>query len=125
MSLSDDQAAFLTDFCLLVQYAKGLGFKITPGELRRTFEQQRIYFNTGRSKTMYSSHLIAMAGDLNFFLNGVYVNALPGEKALEILKPIGEFWESLNFKNVWGGNFDRDFSRKDPWVDTPHFQRNA
>ena len=122
MSLGNDQAEFLLDFCLLVRYASRL-CRVTAGELDRTVDQQRIYVETGRSKTMNSLHLDRMAGDLNFFIDGVYVNSL-GDKGLEIIKPIGMFWESLDSKNVWGGNFDRDHGRKDPWVDLGHFQRN-
>lgn len=124
MSLSDEQFEFIKDFSLLVQYATRLGFKVTPGEIRRTIEQQKIYVDTGRSRTMRSAHIDGLAGDLNFFKGGVYIAGLHGEEALGILKPLGVFWESLNKKNIWGGNFDRDFNRRDPWIDVPHFQRN-
>jgi len=124
MSLSNEQQEFLFDFCLLVQFAQRLGFKVTPGELKRTREQQQIYVDTGRSKTMDSMHLLSLAGDLNIFKNGDYVMSYGPLIAMEIVKPLGVFWESLNIKNIWGGNFDRDFSRTDPWVDIPHFQRN-
>ena len=67
MSLSTEQAAFLLDFCKLIQYATEQGFVVTAGELARTPEQQAIYFKTGRSKTMKSIHLKRCAGDLNFF----------------------------------------------------------
>ena len=124
MSLSDQQEQFLLDFILLVQFAKRIGFKVTPGEIRRTYNQQQIYVRTGRSKTMRSAHLEGLAGDLNFFKDNTYLGSLPGEKAVEVLKPVGVFWESLATANVWGGNFDRDFERRDPWIDVPHFQRN-
>lgn len=123
MSLSDEQAKFLQHVILLVQFAVQLGFKVTPGELARTIEQQKIYVQTGRSKTLNSMHLKKLAIDLNFFLHGKYINNLPQYETLKILKPIGKFWESLDPKNRWGGNFDKDFTRSDPWVDTPHFER--
>jgi len=123
MATSKDQALFLLDFCKLVQEATRLGFLVTGGEIHRTLEQQKIYFNTGRSKTMNSRHLDKMAGDLNFIHNGVYVPSLPGAQVLALLEPVGKYWESLSPKNRWGGNFDMDWTRKDPFVDAPHFER--
>jgi hypothetical protein len=72
---------------------------------------------------MNSSHLKKLAGDLNFFKDGVWINGLAGRRATRILKPLGKYWELLNPKNRWGGNFDKDWAREDPWVDTPHFER--
>jgi hypothetical protein len=112
MSLSDEQAAFLLDACKLVQYATEQGFKVTGGELFRTAEQQAIYVQTGRSKTLNSNHLKRLAIDLNFFLD---------EKIIwdkSILAPMGAYWENLNPKNRWGGNFKS-------LVDCPHFERNV
>jgi len=125
MSLVPIQAEFLLDFCRLIQFANSQGFLVTSGELLRTIEQQQIYLNTGRSKTLKSPHLDKLAGDLQFFKNGVYINGLPPEEAINILKPIGQFWESLHPKNRWGGNFDKDYTRKDPFVDVPHFERQV
>ena len=123
MSLSDEQFDFLKDVCLLIQYCVGLGFKVTGGELWRPLEMQKIYVESGRSKTMDSQHLKKLAIDLNFFKGKTYINALESQDAYEYLNPIGEYWESLNIKNRWGGNFDKDWERKDPWVDLPHFER--
>jgi len=131
MSLSDEQAAFFNDLCQLRQYAESLGFKVTLGEVKRTVEQQRLYVSSGRSKTMNSRHLDGLAADLHFMKvippssKEVYVNGLPGSSALIELEPIGKFWESLGDKNRWGGNFDKDWSRIDPWVDVPHFERGV
>jgi len=111
MSLNTEQAAFLLDFCKLVQYATDQGFMVTGGELARTPEQQAIYFKTGRSKTMNSIHLKRCAADLNFFRDGKII----WDKAM--LAPIGAYWESLNKANSWGGNGVK-------LVDTPHFSRN-
>lgn len=115
--LADEQAAFLLDFCKLIVYATELGFTVTPGELLRTIEQQRIYVETGRSKTMDSPHIRKLAGDLNFIKDGVLI------WDAKLLEPIGRYWESLNPKNRWGGNFDRDWTRPDKFVDRPHFER--
>jgi hypothetical protein len=112
MSLVAEQAAFLLDACKLIQYATEQGFVITGGELSRTPEQQAMHVKSGRSKTMNSMHLKRCAIDLNFFKNGKIV----WDKAT--LAPLGAYWESLNSKNRWGGNFRS-------LVDCPHFERNV
>lgn len=112
MSLVAEQAAFLLDAAKLIQYATEQGWVITGGELFRTAEQQQIYVRTGRSKTMNSNHLKRCAIDLNFFRDGKLV----WDKAQ--LAPLGAYWESLNPKNRWGGNFRS-------LVDVPHFERNV
>ncbi len=117
MSLVAEQAAFLLDGCKLIQYATSLGFVVTGGELQRPIEMQEIYVKTGRSKTMKGMHLKRLAIDLNFFLNGKLIL----DRA--VLAPLGKFWEGLNPKNRWGGNFDKDWTRADSFVDAPHFER--
>lgn len=112
MSLVVEQAAFLQDMCKLISYATTQGWTVTGGELYRTPEQQEIYLKTGRSRTMASNHLKRCAIDLNFFKAGKIV----WDKAQ--LAPIGAYWESLNPKNRWGGNFKS-------LVDVPHFERNV
>lgn len=112
MSLVIEQAAFLQDVCKLIQHAAEQGWTVTGGELYRTPEQQEIYLKTGRSKTMASNHLKRCAIDLNFFKEGKLV----WDKTL--IAPLGAYWESLNPKNRWGGNFKS-------LVDVPHFERNV
>lgn len=112
MSLVVEQAAFLQDVCKLLQYATEQGWTVTGGELYRTPEQQEIYLKTGRSKTMASNHLKRCAIDLNFFKDGKLI----WDKAQIAL--LGAYWESLNPKNRWGGNFRS-------LVDVPHFERNV
>lgn len=107
MSRVDAQAAFLLDVCKLVQFATERGFVVTGGELFRTPEQQKIYYETGRSKTMRSKHLERLAIDLNFFKDG----KLTYETA-----DIGRFWEGLSPKNS-AGMFWSSFK------DAPHFER--
>lgn len=112
MSLSDEQAVFLLDACMLIQHATEQGFKVTGGELFRTAEQQAIYVQTGRSKTLNSNHLKRLAIDLNFFKDGKII----WDKAT--IEPLGVYWEGLHPKNRWGGNFKS-------LVDCPHFERNV
>lgn len=112
MSLIPVQAEFLLDACSLIKFATGLGFTVTGGELFRTVEQQKIYFQSGRSKTMDSDHIKRCAIDLNFFKEGQLVYDR------EQLEPIGRFWESLRpGKNRWGGHFHS-------FKDLPHFERH-
>ena len=112
MSLVNEQAEFLKDVAKLINKCFELGFVVTGGELWRTSEQQEIYLKKGLSKTSNSMHLKRCAIDLNFFKDGVLV----GKR--EPLVPIGEYWQSLNPKNRWGGNFTSI-------VDCPHFERNV
>jgi hypothetical protein len=107
-----EQAAFLLDAMKLIQYATERGFIVTGGELYRTIEQQQIYVKTGRSKTMNSNHLKRCAIDLNFFRDGMPVYDR------ELLKALGTYWESLNPKNSWGGNWNS-------FKDVPHFERRT
>lgn len=104
------QSEFLKDVCKLLTKADQLGFVVTGGELYRTAEQQQIYVKTGRSMTMNSNHLRRCAIDLNFFKNGELTYSV------DTLKPLGEYWKSLNPKNDWGG-FWKSFK------DVPHFER--
>jgi len=112
MSLSQEQAAFLLDACKLIQYATEQGFMVTGGELARTPKQQAIYVKTGRSKTMNSNHLKRCAIDLNFFKDGKLIYDV------EVLRAVGEYWQSLNPKNSWGG-FWKSFK------DVPHLERRT
>ena len=110
--LVDNQATFLLNFCKLVEEATKRGFVVTSGELLRTVEQQKLYVQTGRSKTMNSNHLKKLAGDLNFFKEGKYICSV------EEIKELGTYWESLHPKNRWGGNFSK-------FKDVPHFEMNV
>ena len=47
------------------------------------------------------------------------------DESVEILEPLGRFWESLDKKNRWGGNFDKDFTLPDPFKDVGHFEREV
>jgi len=123
MTLRETQSEFIIDVAKLIFWANDNGYKLTGGELYRTKNQQFLYYygfnllfdgflklvkGKRRSKTMSSKHLNRLAIDLNLFING----RLTYNR--EDYKPLGEYWESLNPKNVWGGRFD----------DTDHFQRN-
>lgn len=112
MTRIDEQWAFLQDYCKLLVKAGELGFVVTAGELWRPPEMQKIYLDTGRSKTMRSQHLERLAGDLNFFRDGKQVTRKAD------LQVLGDYWESLSPVNRWGGNFKS-------LIDCPHFERNV
>lgn len=117
MKLSERQQLFTFNIHLLIEFAYKNGFCLTFGEVYRTEEQQKIYFETGRSKTMNSRHLQRLAVDFNIFKDGILLN-----KPIDI-KPLGDFWESLNTDNVWGGDWDRDNNLdEETFKDPYHFE---
>jgi hypothetical protein len=113
MKLIYEQNAFLLDVCKLRSfiYNSEPEIFVTGGELLRTPEQQKIYFDTGRSKTMDSNHLKKLAIDLNFIKDGKLIS---DKKALQ---KFGDFWEILNPLNRAGMNFKSIY-------DPGHFERN-
>ena len=120
MPLVAKQAAFLLDVCELIHFATKQGFTVTGGELARPAEMQELYVKTGRSKTMDSQHLKRCAIDLHFFREGKLVEDRVA------LKPLGDYWESLNQKNRWGGNWRGLVdSGKSRFIDSPHFERQS
>ncbi|MGH1601746.1 M15 family metallopeptidase [Campylobacter majalis] len=110
MSLGKEQEAFMRDVAKLLNYLHQNGYEVRGGELERTQAQQEIYIKTGKSKTMNSNHLRRCAIDLFIFKNDKWLTQK------QELQKIGDFWESLNEKNRWGGNFKN-------FLDVPHFER--
>lgn len=108
MTLGQHQEAFTKDLVKLLSKAIELGYGIRFGEAFRPPEMQEIYVKTGRSKTMNSMHIKKCAVDLHFTSGGVICYP----------KELGDYWESLNSLNQWGGNW-RTFK------DKPHFQRTV
>lgn len=114
MNLVKEQSAFTNDIASLEKYAIGLGWMVTLGEAWRPEEMQAIYVKQGKSKTMKNSHGKRLAQDLNFFKPTGTGHVLTyAKKDLQIF---GDFWEQLNPKNTWGGNWPK-------FLDTPHFER--
>ena len=108
MSLGQEQEAFSHDLVRLLLKAFELGYEVRMGEVQRPIEMQQLYIKTGRSKTMNSMHLKKCAADLHFTKDGTL--CYPQE--------LGEYWESFNPKNQWGGNWNS-------FKDYPHFQRTV
>ena len=129
MKLSQHQSKFTHDKAKLILYAFDLGIQLTDGEAYRTVDQQYLYFkgkkigNNGlledapkKSWTMNSMHLKRLAQDFNFFMLKA-----DGTRELtydvDVLKPLGEYWESLDELNHWGGFWKNK--------DAPHFERTV
>jgi len=104
----EKQWQFLKELAKLIQYAERNGLVLVGGELYRTQEQQEIYVKQGKSKTMNSYHLKRLAIDLLVMENkdGRWVISNDKEK----YKILGEFWKSLDPKNVWGGDWGWDLN---------------
>jgi peptidoglycan L-alanyl-D-glutamate endopeptidase CwlK len=111
LSLQMEQMAFTHDVVKLLAYIMGLGWGVTFGEVWRTEEQQKLYVQQGKSKTMNSYHRKRLAVDLNFYTP----EGLLTYKHEDIAQ-FGAFWEGLHPQNRWGGNFQS-------LDDTPHFER--
>jgi peptidoglycan L-alanyl-D-glutamate endopeptidase CwlK len=108
MKLGQHQEAFSRDIWKLLTHAFRLGYDVRMGEFERPIEMQKIYVKTGRSKTLDSNHVKKLAGDLHFMKAGV----------LCYPKELGDYWESLNPLNRWGGNWKS-------FKDGPHFERHV
>lgn len=122
MSLGNEQWSFLKDLAALILWADAHGYTLRGGELQRTIEQQNIYVKSGVSKTMNSMHLKKLAIDLAVFRGDTIL------VSREDIKPLGDYWESLNPKNRWGGSWrgvvEAKIARGEkPFVDAPHFER--
>lgn len=135
MKLSEKQQIFTLNVGKLILYAYEChSIRLTLGEAHRTQSQIILnYFgykvikggvlglklvkSRRLSKTLISLHADRLAIDFNFFIDG--------ELTYDFLdiKPLGDYWESLNAKNKWGGDFNKD-GIKNGFVDTPHFQMN-
>lgn len=117
MSLQKKQSVFTFNIHLLIEYAYKQGYELTFGEVFRTLEQQKIYFDSGRSKTMNSRHIQRLAVDFNIFKDGALINDP------KIIQPLGNFWITLNTDNVWGGDWNRNNNLLDEtFIDPYHFE---
>lgn len=98
MNLSMKQQIFAVNVAKLILHINEAGFSCTFGEAWRTPEMAQIYAANGKG-IKNSLHCIRLAVDLNLWKDGVYLTKT------EAWKPFGEYWESLNQLNRWGGSF--------------------
>jgi len=111
MNLSSKQRIFTRNIGCLIDYAYSIDIELTFGHAWRSLEEQKRLKAEGKSRTLNSKHLDRLAVDFNFFING----KLTYDK--HKLKSLGSYWESLDERNRWGGNFKS-------FTDTPHFEMN-
>ena len=117
MKLSEKQSIFLLNAAKLIIWVSEQGQYVTGGELLRTKEQQQIYVDSGKSKTMDGQHLKKLAIDLSLFINGIY------RSDTEAYKPLGQYWVSLHPDNRWGGDWNKDGATGDEKFRDPfHFE---
>jgi peptidoglycan L-alanyl-D-glutamate endopeptidase CwlK len=117
MKLSEKQGIFLLNVAKLIQWVNDQDQYVTGGELLRTKEQQQIYVDSWKSKTLDGKHLEKLAIDLNLFINGIY------RTDTEAYKPLGQFWVSLHSDNRWGGDWNKDGAIEDEkFKDGNHFE---
>ena len=115
MSLSEKQMLFTRNIADLIFFATEKGFGLTLGHAWRSPEEQERLVREGRSKTFKSQHLNRLAIDFNIFLNGGLC------LDWSLIKPLGDYWESLHPSNRWGGDWNNN-ELKDGFIDTPHFE---
>jgi len=101
--LVSKQWEFLTDTAKLIRFIdEETDLTASGGELWRTKYQQEHYVARGLSETMNSAHLNRLAIDLNFFRDGKWI------QDIEAIRPVGEYWESLDANHTWGGTWGWD-----------------
>lgn len=108
MTLQQKQSVFAQNVAQLIMHVDTIGLTCTLGEVWRSPEQAEIYAKQGKG-IVDSLHCKKLAVDLHLFSpHGQY---LTDTKSYE---PLGEYWQSLNPANRWGGFFKR--------VDSVHFE---
>lgn len=106
---------FAVDIAKLIIFCYyGRSYGVTGGELFRTNEQQAIHVKAGRSKVKVSQHQKRLAIDLHLWSIANPGKYISDKEWIEV----GEYWESLNPKNRWGG-FWKGF------YDPNHFERRS
>jgi len=108
MTLGQKQEKFARNIAKLLQFAFEKGYEVRLQEFMRTLDQQKLYVQQGKSKTMASKHVDKLAGDIYFTKGGVLL------QTKKEVQPLGDYWESLDKDNQWGGNW--------AFLDVPHFQ---
>lgn len=123
-----EQKQFTLDIARLIFFAYQNGYELTLGHGWRTMSQQTLYYSGYKvvlvsgfpklkksrklTNTLISNHAKRLAQDYNIFYNG----ELTWDKAKT--RALGDYWESLDNKNNWGGNIKVGSE----W-DVGHFER--
>lgn len=99
--LGEKQELFLLNAARLIIWANEQGYHVRPGELMRTVEQQKMYVQQGKSKTMNSRHIQKLAIDLYLVHN---MKLAPRA----MYAPLAKYWKSLHPDNVAGFDWGWD-----------------
>lgn len=113
MSLS--QSIFAGNVSKLIAFINLSGYTCTGGEWWRTPEMAAIYAAKGIG-IKRSRHCDRMAIDLLLFKDGVYLTMR------EPYIPFGQYWESLNPLNRWGGDWNNNEIEDKGDGDANHFE---
>jgi len=119
MRLSKEQQQFTLDIARLVLFAESQCLYLTYGHAWRSPEEQKRLHDAGKSQVLESKHQSRLAVDFNFFKEDGSLTY-----KWEDVKVLGDFWERLNPKNRWGGDWNKN-DIKDGFIDSAHFERNV
>ena len=101
--LLEDQMKFAINLSFLMEYLRGHSYKWTMGEAYRTKEQAQLYAEQGKG-IVNSQHCKRLAQDIFLFKKDEKDNwQMVNDK--DFYRLIGNYWESLNSNNRWGGTF--------------------
>jgi len=132
MSRMIEQWAYLRDEARLIEFIYQSEYTAVGGERQRSFATQQQKYDAGLSKAKpgQSQHQKCQASDFDFFdetgkwLDVPVKSNFPDEVSYllaikthkEKIKPFGDYWESLDPHNFWGGNIKGLY-------DPGHFER--
>jgi hypothetical protein len=98
VGLGAKQEVFAENLAKLVLEAYRRGYKVRMGEVLRPPIMAKHYAKIGVG-IKNSLHIYKLAGDLNLFKDGEYLQKTSDHAEL------GEYWESLHPLNRWGGRY--------------------
>ena len=102
MTLGRLQREYAKAYASLILKAYEMGYEVTLGD---TFRSPRVFGHMGTKKgygRKNSLHKLKLAGDLNLFKDGEYLQETDDHQ------PLGEWWETeyAEFNSAWGGRFN-------------------
>lgn len=115
MKLVEEQSKFAKDVSDLINFIFNQGYFCSLGEVLRTKEQAELYAKEGKG-IKDSLHCEKLAIDINLFDENL--NYLQG---YEHYQKLGDYWESLDKQNRWGGYFVSKYHGH--IVDMDHYER--
>ena len=115
MKLSELQSIFAVNVAKLILFINEQGHTCRFGEAWRTPEQAK--WNAERGIGIVNSlHCDRLAVDLLLSKDGVWITTR------EPYIPFGQYWESLNSLNRWGGDFNNNEIEDKGDGDPNHFE---